>query len=589
MREALYINKSLSFLEQTILALADPRREHAPFRQCKLTHVLKDSIGMNNNTVLVANVYGNAEQIEETLATLRFALRMSCVSIEPAPNIHRDPLITVKNLEQEIQMLKDELTMHDVLTNRGQISYEVLTENQLKDIRSQVCRFLEGTLDEINVVNFRQLREVFAQFKYLLQKQAQEIEDMFRAKYTMIDRTDEVTSPVDEKVEPVVEPEKPLVGEVDGRGFGIGPTPPTTKSRRVRSRRNKDASSTCGKRGSTPSGKDMEPICELKIPHLTRSTRDFHRKEAREAKEAAHKELKEAKEAAHREVKEKDKEKESSHKEGVYKEGRESMYGESEVTSTEPIRSDSIPKLEEVRLGTPPSREIAFEIFKAEKGREISRILKENKVIFNEKKLHMGELTNRINNIKEDIDVTKQSLHSKKGERMLQGEYVSEEGEPVIDEEELNLILQLKTLKQQYRQEWEVLKDLRVEVHYCQRLVEQCRHRLLLEFETWYNEMYLLPPDLRFSPLPEAIRPGMIPASRIASLNEDDKERFQRVQQEILRENPDSVAFYNARMRMQQRHKLKVGSQAQTVRAVKQAGAITRTIKTKPPSAFSLA
>jgi len=43
--EAMYINKSLSFLEQVILALADSRREHVPFRQCKLTHALKDSLG----------------------------------------------------------------------------------------------------------------------------------------------------------------------------------------------------------------------------------------------------------------------------------------------------------------------------------------------------------------------------------------------------------------------------------------------------------------------------------------------------------------------------------------------------------------
>lgn len=45
MKEAVYINKSLSFLEHAILALADRRREHIPFRQTKLTHALKDSLG----------------------------------------------------------------------------------------------------------------------------------------------------------------------------------------------------------------------------------------------------------------------------------------------------------------------------------------------------------------------------------------------------------------------------------------------------------------------------------------------------------------------------------------------------------------
>lgn len=45
LKEAVYINRSLSFLEQAILALGDHRREHVPFRQSKLTHALKDSLG----------------------------------------------------------------------------------------------------------------------------------------------------------------------------------------------------------------------------------------------------------------------------------------------------------------------------------------------------------------------------------------------------------------------------------------------------------------------------------------------------------------------------------------------------------------
>lgn len=44
-KEATYINKSLSFLEQAIIALVDQKRDHIPFRQCKLTHALKDSLG----------------------------------------------------------------------------------------------------------------------------------------------------------------------------------------------------------------------------------------------------------------------------------------------------------------------------------------------------------------------------------------------------------------------------------------------------------------------------------------------------------------------------------------------------------------
>ena len=67
-QEAMYINKSLSFLEQVVIALADKKREHIPFRQSKLTHYLKDSIGGNCNTVLIANMWGERSQLEETVS-----------------------------------------------------------------------------------------------------------------------------------------------------------------------------------------------------------------------------------------------------------------------------------------------------------------------------------------------------------------------------------------------------------------------------------------------------------------------------------------------------------------------------------------
>lgn len=64
----MYINKSLSFLEQVVIALASRTRDHVPFRQSKLTHYLKDSIGGSCGTVLVANMWGEKAQLEETVS-----------------------------------------------------------------------------------------------------------------------------------------------------------------------------------------------------------------------------------------------------------------------------------------------------------------------------------------------------------------------------------------------------------------------------------------------------------------------------------------------------------------------------------------
>jgi len=54
--EARHINKSLTFLEQVVLALADRKRDHIPYRQAMLTNFLRDSLGGNCMTVMVANV-----------------------------------------------------------------------------------------------------------------------------------------------------------------------------------------------------------------------------------------------------------------------------------------------------------------------------------------------------------------------------------------------------------------------------------------------------------------------------------------------------------------------------------------------------
>jgi len=74
--EARHINQSLTFLEQVVLALSDQKRDHIPYRQAMLTNYLRDSLGGNCKTVMVANVQCQKLHIEETISTLKFATRM---------------------------------------------------------------------------------------------------------------------------------------------------------------------------------------------------------------------------------------------------------------------------------------------------------------------------------------------------------------------------------------------------------------------------------------------------------------------------------------------------------------------------------
>ncbi|XP_051879435.1 kinesin-like protein KIF9 [Pristis pectinata] len=525
MREAMYINKSLSFLEQAIIALADSKREHIPFRQSKLTHALKDSIGRVGkkfepavfkqltcqhplggtcNTILVANIYGEAAQIEETLSTLRFASRMKCIPAEPVANVYSDPMKLIQKLQNDIKVLQDELAMYNILASRRQVSYETLTANQIRDIKAQVCRYLDGTIEEINITNVRQLRESFAQFKIILQQQEQEIETALRKKYILIDKTNKETAPTPEPMGHKIS-EESQVGELSGEGFGVGLAPASAKAKKLKSKKTKESAGSTKKERVSIAGKDPEMILQAKepVPDVP---------------------------------------------------AKPTVQREQEVASAESALSESAVKLEEIRPSTPPQKSEMFEIFKAEKGREINRILIENKSILIEKRKSMKELTERINNTKEEIDITKRSLNIKKRERHDQGEYMNKQDEPIVDEDEFNLIIQLKDLKHQYRQDFDALRDLRVEVQYCQKLVDQCRLRLLTEFDIWYNESFLISDDAQLTPQVDSIRPGLVPYPRMISLEEDDKEKFQRIQHEILMANPESVSFYKARMKLEQRH-----------------------------------
>jgi kinesin family protein 6/9 len=131
LEEAKHINKSLSFLEQVVVALANRSREHIPFRQSKLTNVLRDSLGGNCKTRLIANIWCEREQLDETISTMKFATRMMKVQNHASVNVQLDPQALVKQYAREIKQLRQELAMHDTLANRDkQVLYEPFTPEQ---------------------------------------------------------------------------------------------------------------------------------------------------------------------------------------------------------------------------------------------------------------------------------------------------------------------------------------------------------------------------------------------------------------------------------------------------------------------------
>ncbi|KAL1914804.1 uncharacterized protein VTP21DRAFT_7896 [Calcarisporiella thermophila] len=73
--EGAEINKSLLALKECIRAL-DQDKKHTPFRQSKLTQVLKDSFVGKSRTCMIATISPNSSNSEHTLNTLRYADRV---------------------------------------------------------------------------------------------------------------------------------------------------------------------------------------------------------------------------------------------------------------------------------------------------------------------------------------------------------------------------------------------------------------------------------------------------------------------------------------------------------------------------------
>ena len=75
----MHINSGLLALGNVISALGDPRRRasHIPYRESKITRLLKDSLGGNASTVMVACLSPAAANFAENLNSLKYAKRVS--------------------------------------------------------------------------------------------------------------------------------------------------------------------------------------------------------------------------------------------------------------------------------------------------------------------------------------------------------------------------------------------------------------------------------------------------------------------------------------------------------------------------------
>ncbi|XP_076811418.1 kinesin-like protein KIF3A [Clavelina lepadiformis] len=106
--EATKINLSLSTLGNVISALVDGRSTHIPYRNSKLTLMLRDSLGGNSKTMMCANIGPANYNYDETISTLRYANRAK--NIKNKAVINEDPKdALLRQFQKEIEELRKKL------------------------------------------------------------------------------------------------------------------------------------------------------------------------------------------------------------------------------------------------------------------------------------------------------------------------------------------------------------------------------------------------------------------------------------------------------------------------------------------------
>ncbi|NWT97129.1 KIF14 protein, partial [Urocynchramus pylzowi] len=109
LKEGVSINKSLLTLGRVISALSkqsqNGKKTFIPYRESVLTWLLKESLGGNSQTTMIATVSPAASSMEETLSTLRYA-KQACSIINIA-KVNEDVNVKlIRELKAEIEKLR---------------------------------------------------------------------------------------------------------------------------------------------------------------------------------------------------------------------------------------------------------------------------------------------------------------------------------------------------------------------------------------------------------------------------------------------------------------------------------------------------
>ncbi|PON72836.1 Kinesin-like protein [Parasponia andersonii] len=158
-REAGEINKSLLTLGRVINALVE-HSSHIPYRDSKLTRILRDSLGGKTKTCIIATISPSAHCLEETLSTLDYAYRAKNIKNKPEANQKMSKAVLLKDLYLELEKMKEGHVRAAREKNGVYVPHERFVQDEAeKKARSEKIEQLENDLNltEKQVDMFREL------------------------------------------------------------------------------------------------------------------------------------------------------------------------------------------------------------------------------------------------------------------------------------------------------------------------------------------------------------------------------------------------------------------------------------------------
>uniref|UniRef100_A0A8C3WU69 Kinesin family member 27 n=1 Tax=Catagonus wagneri TaxID=51154 RepID=A0A8C3WU69_9CETA len=182
-KESIQINSGLLALGNVISALGDPRRKssHIPYRDAKITRLLKDSLGGSAKTVMITCVSPSSSDFDESLNSLKYANRARNIRNKPTLNFSPES-DRMDEMEFEIKLLREALQSQQAGSNQtSQIHREGTPDkNRIHSLEEQVAQLQGECLGYQNCIEeaFTFLMDLKDAVR-LNQKQQQKLQEWF--------------------------------------------------------------------------------------------------------------------------------------------------------------------------------------------------------------------------------------------------------------------------------------------------------------------------------------------------------------------------------------------------------------------------